>query len=90
MSSDQLGRLATIQPSKDAATISNLLPPELYALNGSDRLQPLIQAVRAIAAGSSAIRSERVLAGQFNVKRHQLRRALEALRGSGEIAPAWA
>ncbi len=54
-------------------------------MNGSDGLQPLIQ-----AAGSSAIRSERVLAGQLNVKRHQLRRALEALRGSGEIAPAWA
>ena len=89
MSSDEPGRLATIQPNKDAATKS-LLPPEIYAVNRSDGPQPLIQAVRAIAAGSSAIRSERVLAGQLNVKRHQLRRALEALRGSGEIAPAWA
>ena len=77
-----------IQPSKAAARQSKLLTPELYPGNGSDGLQPLIQAVRAIAAESTAMPSERVLAGQLNVKRHQLRRALEALRGSGEIAPA--
>ena len=88
MSSDEPGRLAMIQPSKAAATKRELLPPQLYGGNGSDGLQPLIQAVRAIAAESSAMPSERVLAGQLNVKRHQLRRALEALRGSGEIAPA--
>ena len=79
-----------IQPSKAAARQSKLLPLELYPGNGSDGLQSLIQAVRAIAAESSAMPSERVLAEQLSVKRHQLRRALEALRGSGEIAPAWA
>jgi GntR family transcriptional regulator, transcriptional repressor for pyruvate dehydrogenase complex len=88
MSSDEPGRLAMIQPSKAAATKQEVLPPQLYPGNGSDGLQPLMQAVRAIAAESSPMPSERVLAEQLNVKRHQLRRALEALRGSGEIAPA--
>ena len=76
------------QPSKAVTTKSKALPPAPYAQNGFDGLQPLIQAVRAIASETSAMPSERVLAEQLNVKRHQLRRALEALRGSGEIAPA--
>ena len=51
-------------------------------------LQPLIQAVRAAVAATDALPSERALAEKLNVKRHQLRRALGALRESGELAPA--
>jgi len=47
-----------------------------------------MQALRAIVADSSAMPSERAMAEQLNVKRHRLRRALEALRESGELAPA--
>ena len=68
------------QPSKAVTTKSKALPPAPDAQDGFDGLQPLIQAVRAIASEASAMPSERVLAEQLNVKRHQLRRALEALR----------
>lgn len=51
-------------------------------------LQPLMQAVRAALAGSDPVPSERALAEQLKVKRHQLRRALGVLRANGEIAPA--
>lgn len=51
-------------------------------------MQSLIQAVRAVIAETHAVPSERALAERLKVKRHQLRRALEALRTSGELAPA--
>jgi DNA-binding FadR family transcriptional regulator len=47
-----------------------------------------MQALRAIVADASAMPSERAMAEQLNVKRHRLRRALEALRENGELAPA--
>lgn len=53
-------------------------PPELAAL---------VEQLRGLAA-SNGLSSERTLAEQLNVKRHQLRRALQMLRTSGEIAPA--
>ena len=50
-------------------------------------LNSLIEAVRGLAS-ANGLSSERTLADKLNVKRHQLRRALQVLRDSGEIAPA--
>lgn len=50
-------------------------------------LHDIIIAVRAIAARQE-LGSERAMARALNVKRHQLRRALQTLRVNGEIAPA--
>jgi GntR family transcriptional regulator, transcriptional repressor for pyruvate dehydrogenase complex len=54
--------------------------------NAAD-LQPLVAAIRSIAAGNE-LGSERALAETLNVKRHQVRRALQVLRTNGELAPA--
>jgi DNA-binding FadR family transcriptional regulator len=51
-------------------------------------LQPLVKAIRDIIAEGDKLGSERALAETLNVKRHQLRRALQALRINGELAPA--
>lgn len=51
-------------------------------------LGPLVDAVREIMAENGSIPSERMVAEQLQVKRHQLRRALETLRASGELEPA--
>jgi GntR family transcriptional repressor for pyruvate dehydrogenase complex len=50
-------------------------------------LHEIIVAVRAMA-GRQKLGSERAVATALNVKRHQLRRALSALRANDEIAPA--
>ena len=50
-------------------------------------LHEIILAVRAMKA-QQKLGSERTMAEALNVKRHQLRRALQALRANGEIAPA--
>jgi GntR family transcriptional regulator, transcriptional repressor for pyruvate dehydrogenase complex len=50
-------------------------------------LQEIVVAVRAMKARQK-LGSERAMAVALNVKRHQLRRALQALRANGEIAPA--
>src|SRR5271157_442629 len=50
-------------------------------------LRPIVLAVRAMAT-QQKLGSERAMAEALNVKRHQLRRALHALRANGEIAPA--
>ncbi len=50
-------------------------------------LHEIIVAIRAMAA-QQKLRSERAMAAALKVKRHQLRRALSALRANGEIAPA--
>lgn len=50
-------------------------------------LHPIVLAVRAMATRQK-LGSERAMAEALNVKRHQLRRALQALRANGEIAPA--
>src|SRR6516165_342509 len=46
-------------------------------------LQEIVVAIRAIAARQK-LGSERALADALNVKRHQLRRALAAMRPNGE------
>lgn len=55
-----------------------------------DDLRPLIQAIRGLLAEGDKLGSERALAETLKVKRHQLRRALQALRSHGELAPATA
>jgi len=50
-------------------------------------LRDIVVAVRAMAA-QQKLGSERAMAEALNVKRHQLRRALQALRANGELAPA--
>jgi DNA-binding FadR family transcriptional regulator len=52
-----------------------------------DDLHDIVVAVRAMAARQK-LGSERAMAEALNVKRHQLRRALQALRAHGELAPA--
>jgi DNA-binding FadR family transcriptional regulator len=51
-------------------------------------LVPLIDAVRRQMADGKPLVAERMLAEMLNVKRHQLRRALQAMRSNGELAPA--
>lgn len=46
--------------------------------------------MRALLQGASGLPSERELARQMKVNRHQVRRALEALREANEIEPAGA
>jgi GntR family transcriptional repressor for pyruvate dehydrogenase complex len=50
-------------------------------------LRDIIAAIRTLG-GRQPLGSERAMAEMLNVKRHQLRRALQALRANGEIAPA--
>jgi GntR family transcriptional regulator, transcriptional repressor for pyruvate dehydrogenase complex len=52
-----------------------------------DDLHDIVVAVRALAA-QQKLGSERAMAEALRVKRHQLRRALQALRANGELAPA--
>ncbi len=59
----------------------------LVDANNPTELASLIDAIRGLAT-KSGLSSERALANRLNVKRHQLRRALHALRESGEIGPA--
>jgi GntR family transcriptional regulator, transcriptional repressor for pyruvate dehydrogenase complex len=54
-------------------------PPELHQL---------VVAIRSMASEGQKLGSERALAEVLKVKRHQLRRALHALRVNGELAPA--
>lgn len=51
-------------------------------------LRPIVAAIRRIVAAGNSLGSERALAETLNVKRHQLRRALQALRSNGELSPA--
>lgn len=57
------------------------------AVAASD-LSSLVAAVRKQLAANGALPSERELASRLNVKRHQLRLALNSLRQSGDLAPA--
>lgn len=48
----------------------------------------IIAAIRQMREAGGGLPSERELAMQLNVKRHQLRKALEQLRRSGDIEPS--
>ena len=62
---------------------------KLVDRNVQTDLTALVETVRGLAS-ANGLSSERALAEKLNVKRHQLRRALQLLRDSGEIAPAQA
>ena len=51
-------------------------------------LDDIIAAVRELQQGGGKLPSERDLAEHLSVKRHQLRKALEVLRHSGDLKPA--
>lgn len=51
-------------------------------------LDEIVAAVRRIQHEEGKLPSERDLADQLNVKRHQLRKALEMLRRAGDLEPA--
>jgi GntR family transcriptional regulator, transcriptional repressor for pyruvate dehydrogenase complex len=78
--------LAAMQPpARRAQEASEHLLAALS--NYPAELHDIIVAVRAMKARQK-LASERTMAEALNVKRHQLRRALQALRANGEIAPA--
>jgi len=52
-----------------------------------DHLAALTGALRALLAAEGALPAERKLAERLRVNRYRLRRALEALRATGEITP---
>ncbi len=54
----------------------------------TNSIDTLVAAILQLRQSTGELPSERELAGQLNVKRHQLRKALEQLRKSGEIAPS--
>ena len=75
-----------MQPPARRATEASGHP--LAALSAyPDELHKIVLAVRAMKT-QQKLGSERAMAEALNVKRHQLRRALQALRANGEIAPA--
>jgi GntR family transcriptional repressor for pyruvate dehydrogenase complex len=75
--------MASSRPRSADATVTALptlapYPPELHEI---------VVAIRAMAARQK-LGSERAVAVALKVKRHQLRRALSAMRTNGELAPA--
>ena len=70
-----------------AARSPHLTAPSTIPASIPDDLRDIVVAVRALAA-QQKLGSERAMAEALNVKRHQLRRALQALRANGELAPA--
>ena len=55
---------------------------------GPASVQTIIAAILQMRQAGQGLPSERELAGQLKVKRHQLRKALDQLRRSGEIEPS--
>ena len=55
---------------------------------GLNDVASIAAAIRQVREKGEDMPSERDLAGLLNVKRHQLRKALDILRKSGELAPA--
>jgi DNA-binding FadR family transcriptional regulator len=72
------------QRSASPESATHLAPADL------DDLQRIVSAVRIMVADERKLGSERAIAETLNVKRHQLRRALQILRENGELAPALA
>jgi DNA-binding FadR family transcriptional regulator len=56
--------------------------------SGSQETAELVESLRRIIENEGALPAERVLAERLNVKRHKLRKALQMLRGIGELEPA--
>jgi DNA-binding FadR family transcriptional regulator len=60
----------------------------MESIDGPSSLDEIIEAVRQFQARSPRLPSERELADALQVKRHQLRKALDALRKAGDLEPA--
>lgn len=56
--------------------------------NGPSGIEALVAAILELRERAGELPSERDLAGQLNVKRHQLRKALEQLRKTGDLQPS--
>lgn len=67
-----------------ASALSVTRSPE----KGPTDLSGIIAAIRELRGTGGELPSERELAVQLNVKRHQLRKALDQLRKSGDIEPS--
>jgi DNA-binding FadR family transcriptional regulator len=61
---------------------------EIVAVSDVEEPADVVEALRRIIDEEGALPAERVLADRLNVKRHQLRKALQMLRGLGELEPA--
>lgn len=55
---------------------------------GPSDISGIVAAIRQMREAGGELPSERELAGQLNVKRHQLRKALDQLRKSGDLEPS--
>jgi GntR family transcriptional regulator, transcriptional repressor for pyruvate dehydrogenase complex len=75
--------MASSPPRSTDATVTALPTLAPYPTE----LHEIVVAVRAMAARQK-LNSERAIAEALKVKRHQLRRALSAMRANGELAPA--
>lgn len=75
--------MASSPPRSTDATVTALPTLSPYPTE----LHEIVVAVRAMAARQK-LNSERAIAEALKVKRHQLRRALSAMRANGELAPA--
>jgi GntR family transcriptional regulator, transcriptional repressor for pyruvate dehydrogenase complex len=76
-------------PSSAARPTQRAMTDSASLASFPDDLHDIVVAVRTLAS-QQKLSSERVMAEALNVKRHQLRRALQALRANGELAPAQA
>ncbi len=56
--------------------------------SGAEDAADVVETLRRIIDEEGALPAERVLAERLNVKRHQLRKSLQILRGLGELEPA--
>ncbi len=74
-------------PSRASRSFDTPVAARAKAAPCPEELAPIVAAVRAMAARQK-LGSERATAEALNVKRHQLRRALQVLRANGELAPA--
>jgi GntR family transcriptional regulator, transcriptional repressor for pyruvate dehydrogenase complex len=75
-----------MQPPGQRASEASAHPLATLSSYPAD-LHEIVLAVRAMKARQK-LGSERAMAEALNIKRHQLRRALQALRANGEIGPA--
>ncbi len=73
-----------IQPVIDSPKVGNMNTVDQSSNNNADE-SDLANVLRQWVAEKRAFPSERILAQQLNVKRHQLRKALQALKVSGEL-----
>jgi DNA-binding FadR family transcriptional regulator len=74
-----------------ANTMQELNPEiaqDVSAPSAGQEAAEVVESLRRILEEEGALPAERVLAERLNVKRHQLRKALQMLRGIGELEPA--